>query len=238
MKQTKIALTLIFLLAVFQSCTVMDKLLGRDYKYWREKYEGEYVSNKIFPDGRPFSISLRDDGRFVEHNYWGEMYGYWTLSRANKWRKMDMLRMRTDSVKSSICFHNDDGESLESTMYFYNKNTHGKGNTVSLKDRGGHLMPIYDAYFYDSSGGIIQEYHRSDKEYESVEIPNNTYQFNIYGINPNSSNGICKNYCKDSGDVVFVLLPNYNDLFRTLTNTQKKLRIEIDGEYKYLERLY
>lgn len=175
---------------------------------------GLYVADELMSNGDEFSIYLQDSFRFVEHNFFGEAYGYWAVSLSKGLGKMNRIVMWTDSINSMFHFHNDDGPHIESMMYYYVQRSENGENVVLYRDGEGSALRIYDAYFHDSTGMLISDYHSKSGNSGGIAIPEKTKSISINGYDLYCSSGLCKNYCADSGNVVFASMHNSKDLFR------------------------
>lgn len=219
-----------------QSCSMDTKGLFGDNVYNISKgIAGEYMSSVTLPNDKAYSIILNEEKKFLEHNYWGDVYGRWAISLSLNLIKEKRLVMWTDSVHSDYYFHNDDSKSIETAMYYYDS-VRKKKNVVRLRDRDGSCLPIVAAYVYGTNGEKIFEYHMDREIIDSIEIPPNTKEITILG--PYTVNGhcVCKNYCKDSGDVIFVMMPNVDDFCRIRMASPKKIIFETGNGKMILRR--
>lgn len=222
----------------FQSCSLDTKgFLGDNAYNLSKSIAGKYVSSMTMPDSNAISIVLNGDKSFLEHNYWGNVYGRWAISLSRDLIKEKGLVMWTDSVHSKYYFHNDDSKTIETAMYYYNAER-GKRNVVRLRDRDGSYLSIVAAYVYDTNGEKTFEYHMNGRTIDSIEIPPSTKEITILGPYMVNGHCVCKNYCQDSGGVVFVMMPNVDDFCRIRITSHKKIIFETgNGEITLRKRI-
>ena len=237
MKKKLSYLTFLSIVALFsQSCSLDTIGLHiNNSNNISKDIDGEYLSTMTMSNGNTFSITLNKDKSFLEHNYWGDVYGRWALSLSLDLIKEKGLSMWTDSIHSYFYFHNDDSKSIETALYYYHIERKRK-NVVRLRDRDGSYLAIVAAYIYDTAGVKILEYHMDRIIIDSIEIPPNAKEITILGPYMVNGHCVCKNYCKDSGDVVFVMMPNMDDFSRTRIVSHEKIKIETGGGAMMLKR--
>ena len=206
-----------------QSCSWGAKdILGRV----RNQFEGTYKASVAMSNNDTFSITLNEDRSFHEHNYWGDMYGCWGIAQSSDFIRKICLSLWTESISSCYHFHNDDGIPIEAAVYYYSGERNER-NVVRVRDRDGDSVPIISAYFYDRYGNEICEYHRDKVNTYAIEIPPSTIKMQVYFPWMIDGGCVCKNYCKDSGDVIFVLVPNYGRNVSTRIRSRNKITIEM-----------
>ncbi len=227
-------LTLSVLSWSFQSCSWGVKDIWGRYRY---QCEGTYKSSVSMSNNDTFSITLNEDRSFHEHNYWGDMYGRWGISQSGDFIKKICLMLWTDSICSYYYFHNDDGIPIETAVYYYGGERNER-NVVRVRDRDGDSLSILNAYFYNQKGENISVFQTEKVGTYTVEIPSNTSKLTVFTPYMMYSHCVCKNYCKDSGDVIFVLVPNVEGLVRTRIRYRNTISIKLcDGKLKRISSM-